>query len=231
MRPIIAGILCVLLFCLPNLRGEIKKGETSIALIKEGNKIAGFFLKAKGKPIASIYWDSLGVLHPSRFEEKDNSLIFRDFKTHPSLSLSDSYLRISFSSKDDYPEIYFRLKIKGFDPLKWESAFGKIPFHFLACSLPGASIFQGGGGWSIATPNIDPYPLLGITPEARKIASEWSENWTYAPSIEAHAQPVAGLWHPEKKLYILRSYPRTSRRWFHQKGLPFGNWDELAMAT
>ncbi|MBC7328949.1 hypothetical protein H5T88_01165 [bacterium] len=194
--------MSIFLFGSPHLIGELRKGETSIALIKEWDKITGFSLKAKGKPIASIYWDSLGVLYPTHFEEKDDSLLFRDFKTHPSFSLSDSYLKISFSSKDDYPEIYFRLKIKDFDLQKWESAFGKIPFHFLACSLPGASIFQGGGGWSIATPNIDPYPLLGITPEARKIASEWSENWTYAPSIEAHAQPVAGLWYPEKKLYI-----------------------------
>jgi hypothetical protein len=161
LRLISAFILSVILFGSPHLRGEIRKGETSIALIKEGNKIAGFSLKAKGKPIASIYWDSLGALYPSHFEEKDNSLIFRDFKTHPSLSLSDSYLKISFSSKDDYPEIYFRLKIKDFDRQKWESAFGKIPFHFLAYSLPGASIFQGGGGWSIATPNIDPYPFHG----------------------------------------------------------------------
>lgn len=186
---------------------EIRKGKTELVPIKREGKIVGFLLRGEGRNIASIYWDSLGALYPTRFEKRNNSLIFSHFKSHPSLSLGDCYVKISFSSYlDVFPEIYFRIVIKNFEQAKWESAFGKIPVHFLSCSLPGAPIFHGGGGWMIATPNIDPYPLLGISYEGRKIASEWSENWTYAPSISAHAQPVAGLWHPQKKLYVGYSF-------------------------
>ena len=181
---------------------ELIKGRMQISPIAKDNLVLGFSLKVEGEYIASIYWDSLGALHPKQWEKKGDTLVFSDFKSHPALSLGNCYVKISFRGDDDYPEIHFRIKIKNFDQKKWESAFGKIPFHFLACSLPGAPIFQGGGGWAIATPNIDPYPLLGISYEGRKIAGEWSENWTYAPSLSAHAQPVAGLWHPSKKLYV-----------------------------
>lgn len=201
------GLLCFFLFFLwltplfpQNI--EIKKGKTQITLLKKNDKIIGFSLKEKEESLASIFWDSLGALYPTRFEKKNNAIIFSHFKSHHSFSLGDCYVKLSFSPYDDYPEVYFRLQIKSFHDKLWELTFGRIPFHFLACSLAGASIFQGGGGWPIATPNIDPYPLLTISNEARKIASEWSENWTYAPSIPAHALPVAGLWHPHKKLYV-----------------------------
>lgn len=184
------------------LEPTISRGETKIAIIEDKNLVTGFSLIIKGKEIAKIYWDSLGSIYPTHWKKIGNSLIFSNFRTNPAISFNNSVLRISFSSYDEYPELYFRLEIKDFDQSKWESQFGKIPFHFLAASLPGSPVFQGGGGWAIATPNIDPYPLLGISYEARKIASEWSGNWTYAPSIAAHAQPVAGLWHPDKKLYI-----------------------------
>lgn len=185
---------------------EIKKGKTCIVPIKSGNTVIGFSIKEKERRLASIFWDSLGAIYPSRCEKRGNTLTFTNFRTHPSIILSDCLLQISFSTYDDYPEVYFRLQIKDFNRELWESNFGKIPFHFLACSLPGALIFHGGGGWVIATPNLDPYPLLGISYEGRKIASEWSENWTYAPSISAHAQPVAGLWNPNKKLYVGYSF-------------------------
>lgn len=182
--------------------GEIGKGKTLISLVEEGGKIWGFRLKEGKREIATIYWDSLRAMYPARWEKRGNSLIFEDFRTDGSFTLKDGMVRITFSSLDDYPEIHFRLEIGEFDPKAWEEKQGKIPLHFLACSLPSASIFQGGGGWAIATPNIDPYPFLGISPQARKIASEWSENWSYAPSIASHALPVAGLWHPDRGIYV-----------------------------
>ncbi|HIE51040.1 MAG TPA: hypothetical protein EYP85_04715 [Armatimonadetes bacterium] len=94
------------------------------------------------------------------------------------------------------------MELQGFDEAAWEQTFGRVPFHFLSCSLPGAEIFHQ-RGWPIPTPVIDPYPLHNqATGYGRQITSHWSPNWTYAPPLGAHPLATVGLWKPSARRYV-----------------------------
>ena len=57
-------------------------------------------------------------------------------------------------------------------------------------------------GWLNATPNDDPFPLLGDkhagSPE---ISCLWNRNWSYLCPLGAHPIPMIGLWDPDTRLY------------------------------
>jgi hypothetical protein len=180
---------------------EITRDRVHVSAIGAPGQWTGFTLTDAGKPIVAVRWDSLGVFRAKSVEARDGRLRFTISVNDGALA-ADGRVSVRFQKADDYPEVSLDLRIRRFDAVKWEQAHGKAPVHFLAAALPGAPIFHGGGGWPIATPAIDRYPMLGIAPANRKIASEYSENWTYAPSAAAHAVPMAGLWHPDRSLYV-----------------------------
>jgi hypothetical protein len=96
------------------------------------------------------------------------------------------------------------LTLDHFDAARWERMFGgaKTPFHFLICPMPSAKVWHQ-RGWLNATPNDDPFPLLGDahvgSPE---ISCLWNRNWSYLCPLGAHPIPMIGLWDPDSRLYV-----------------------------
>jgi hypothetical protein len=98
-----------------------------------------------------------------------------------------SYVEVRLRPSDPYPEVWFRLDLGAFSEEAWEKAQGRVPFHFLACSVPGAEVFHQ-RGWPIATPVIDEYPLHEAEGPGQQIG--------------AYPTPVVGLWNASDKRYI-----------------------------
>ncbi|MBC7326716.1 DUF1080 domain-containing protein [bacterium] len=181
---------------------SISNGITTITPFMEADKAIGFKVSSGGKEIASIYFGSLNNIRAGKVKQEGDTLTFSDFVSDATPSFGkNSFISLKLYPNDPYPEISFRLELANFSPQKWESTIGKVPFHFLVCPLEGAELFHQ-RGWLIATPVIDPYPLLEAKGPGKHIASNWSDNWTYAPPIGAYPIPVVGLWKPSSSLYV-----------------------------
>lgn len=185
-------------FSLPSLSNDVM----SIVPILEDGKALGFKVEIQGKDIATIYFGSLNNIYAEKVERKENFLLFREFRSTITPTFGkNSFISVKLYPEDPYPEISFHLELADFSPKKWETSMGKVPFHFLVCPLEGAELFHQ-RGWLIATPLIDPYPLLNAQGPGKHIASNWSNNWTYAPPLGAYPIPVVGLWKPSSSLYV-----------------------------
>lgn len=175
---------------------------TSVSPLSEEGKVVGFKVTAWGKDIATVYFGSLNNIYAGEIDEREGALVFSALTSTSTPTFSkNSFISIKLYPDDPYPEISFRLELSDFSPQKWEASIGKVPFHFLVCPLEGAEIFHQ-RGWLIATPVIDPYPLLNAQGPGKHIASNWSNNWTYAPPLGAYPIPVVGLWRPSSSLYV-----------------------------
>ncbi|MGB9797012.1 MAG: hypothetical protein ACPLSK_00145, partial [bacterium] len=174
----------------------------SIAPIVENGKAVGFHLTSEGKNVADIYFGSLKNIYADKVEMKGDTLVFSDLRsTSTPLFGKNSFISLKLYPNDPYPEVSFRLELKDFSPTKWEADIGKVPFHFLVCPIEGAEVFHQ-RGWLIPTPLEDPYPILNAEGPGKHIASNWSNNWTYAPPIGAYPVPVVGLWKPSEARYV-----------------------------
>lgn len=187
-----------LTLCQPPLSNEL----TSVSSLSEQGKVVGFKITSQGKDIASVYFGSLNNIYAGKMEQKEDTLLFSDLRstTTPTFG-KNSFISVKLYPNDPYPEISFRLELSDFSSQRWEASMGKVPFHFLVCPLEGAELFHQ-RGWLIATPVIDPYPLLNAQGPGKHIASNWSNDWTYAPPLGAYPLPVAGLWKPSSSLYV-----------------------------
>ncbi|MGB9877434.1 MAG: hypothetical protein ACPLPS_06665, partial [bacterium] len=174
----------------------------SIAPIVENGKAVGFHLTSEGKNVADIYFGSLKNIYADKVEMKGDALVFSELRsTSTPLFGKNSFISLKLYPNDPYPEVSFRLELKDFSPTKWEADIGKVPFHFLVCPIEGAEVFHQ-RGWLIPTPLEDPYPILNAEGPGKHIASNWSNNWTYAPPIGAYPVPVVGLWKPSEAKYV-----------------------------
>lgn len=181
---------------------SLSNGLTTITPILEENKAIGFTVESQGKSIATIYFGSLRNIYAEKVEREGDSLVFSNLQAYPTPTIGkNSFVRIHLYPNDPYPEVSFRLELADFSPDKWEASIGRVPFHFLICPLEGAELFHQ-RGWLIATPVIDPYPLLNAQGPGKHIASNWSNDWTYAPPLGAYPIPVVGLWKPSSSLYV-----------------------------
>jgi hypothetical protein len=175
--------------------------------VGEKGRYVGFAIQPSthSKPIATVRFGSLDNIVASSAQvqkQGDVSILrFSGLKGMPTPDFApDSFVEIRLLPKDPYPQVRFRLQLLSFDPKAWEQRFGRVPFHFFACSLPGAEIFHQ-RGWMIGTPVIDRYILLDAGP-TNFIQASWAKGWSYAPPFGAYPLPVVGLWKPSAKTYI-----------------------------
>jgi hypothetical protein len=183
-----------------------EKGPRSgLALVRDGDKVLGFDLVVNGKPVAPVRFSSNGLIFGADFNRHilGNAAIRLRAKDGIGLKLSGG-IRLPRPAlvPGDFPEICFWLRIDEFDAAQWEKAVGRVPFHFLTMSMPGAEVVHQ-RGWLNATPKADPFPFLGdIHAGTPEICSNWSHNWSYVVPIGAYPIPATGLWAPAEKLYV-----------------------------
>jgi len=181
---------------------QATNGLVSAGAVVENGRITGFFLKEAGRRIAEVKFGSLGNIVASEVKREGNKLLFTGLKASPTPELGPgSYVSVELLSGDRFPRIRFRMEIQKFEKNKWEDALDRCPFHFLACSIPGAEIFHQ-RGWPLGTPVIDPYIILTDPGAGRTIGSNFNKNWSYDPPIGAYPVPVAGLWNTREKKYV-----------------------------
>ncbi len=143
--------------------------QVRIVPVSEEGRYEGFTLlpARQLQPLAIIRFGSLRkiVAEPETVTEKGATQIWRFDRRRAMLTpILDGSLfeEVRLRAHEPYLQVRFRLQLQGFDAGAWEKAMGRGPFHFLACSLPGAEIFHQ-RGWMIGTPVIDRYTLLNAS--------------------------------------------------------------------
>lgn len=120
---------------------------------------------------------------------------------------ADSHVKVTLppaGSAMPEPMVEFRLGISAFNTNRWLAMFpgGPAPFHFLACPVPGATVWHQ-RGWLNATPAADPFPLLeDVHVGAPELSCLWNRNWSYICPLGGHPIPMIGLWNPADRLYV-----------------------------
>jgi len=183
-------------------------GWCHIDLVLTADAILGFDVTVDGKLVAPVRFSSNGLIFGVRARGGGSRL-----KTHrielkaregTGLKLS-GYVRVHYANlpqPGEFPEVSFSLKIDEFNSQQWEKAVGRVPFHFLATSMPEAQVVHQ-RGWLHPTPQTDRFPFLGdIHAGSPEICANWSRNWSYVVPIGCYPLPVVGLWSPDKKLYV-----------------------------
>lgn len=177
----------------------------AVEAVEDGGAIVGFAVQTE-ETSYTVQFGSLRNIVAQRVvmrkEKRAQVLRFGPLVAEPTPRLApSSFVEVRVEEDDPYPEVVFELKLIDFDATAWEKSFGQAPFHFLACSLPGAEIFHQ-RGWPIGTPVVDQYIQMQAEGPGRTVVSEWSRNWMYAPPIGAYPVPVAGLWRPSTRDYV-----------------------------
>jgi hypothetical protein len=188
---------------------RLSSGPASVEPVRAGAAIVGFrvdIAQGQRKGSFTVTFGSVGNITADKVivakQKGFQSLRFGPLVAEPTPRLApSSFVEVRLHDDDPYPEVVFEMKLLEFDQAAWEKAFGEVPFHFLACSLPGAEVFHQ-RGWPIGTPVVDQYIQMQAEGPGRTIVSEWSRNWMYAPPIGAYPVPVAGLWKPSARQYI-----------------------------
>ncbi|MDQ2730471.1 MAG: hypothetical protein M3Y56_02340, partial [Armatimonadota bacterium] len=202
---------CLFLFlplCTALRAQQITSGALQIRAVRDGGAYTGFDLVSGGVTAATVRLSSTRLLTALHCETSRDGrfLTFSGLRgrqdTGLRMGLQDS-VTVALPQNDPYPRISFNLTIAAFDPVKWQAAVGKQPFHFLALYLRDAEVWHQ-RGWLNATPHADPFPLLGDvhigTPEIS--GYHYNRNWSYTPPLGAHPIPIIGLWAPAKAQYV-----------------------------
>ncbi len=172
-----------------------------------------------GYLVAPIRFSANEAFRPVTVERTDDRslrmLRFTDFVSHTDSGLKltpDSFITAIWEKEESFPKVVFGIGIESFDVGRWTREYGRIPFHFLTCSMPEAEAFHM-RGWLIATPLADPFPLHQAPHAGHpEIQSAWSENWSYAPAVGCHPIPVIGLWGAHHQRYIAYDFSETRRQ-------------------
>jgi len=195
------------LFVLHSPAQVVNNGRVQVAAVGEKGRYFGFSVQPAGRrdPLAIIRFGSLDNIFATSVQVqrggKEHALRFSGFSAEPTPTLAgSSFVEVLLFPNDPYPWVRFRFQLSDFNPQAWEKAMGQVPFHFFACSLPGAEIFHQ-RGWMIGTPVVDRYILLDAGP-TNFIQATWAKGWSYAPPFGAYPLPVVGLWKPSARTYI-----------------------------
>jgi len=181
---------------------QVDNGVATVAAVGEPGAYTGFSLSAGGNEVALVSFGSNEAIIARQANVTGGVLRFTGLACAPTPSLGPgSFVTVRLLPGDAYPEVRFELDLTAFDPEAWEGKWGKVPFHFLVCSVPGAQIFHQ-RGWAIGTPAIDDYIQMRAEGPGRTIVSNWSRDWTYTPPIGAYPTAVAGLWNPSARTYV-----------------------------
>jgi hypothetical protein len=168
----------------------------------------GFDVLADGRVVAPIRLCAGGVIVADEVQAADRGLRFSGLRCVDPEAASfgkDDFVSVAPGPADaPEPVVRFKLTLAKFDAARWEKLFdrAKTPFHFLICSMPSAKMWHQ-RGWLNATPDDDPFPLLGdIHAGSPEISCLWNRNWSYLCPLGAHPIPMIGLWDPESRLYV-----------------------------
>ncbi len=182
---------------------QIRNDTLTVTTLGREGVFTGFAVSSGGAEVARVSLGSNGAITARAVQATGRNLRFSGLAGAPTPLLGEaSWVEVGVVSGDDpYPRVSFHLDMREFDVAAWEARQGKVPFHFLVCSLPGAEVFHQ-RGWAIGTPVVDDYIQLKAVGPGRQIVSEWSRDWTYAPPIGAYPTAVAGLWDPARHRYV-----------------------------
>jgi hypothetical protein len=162
----------------------------------------GFRLADAAGEVAVVRFGSLDNIVARKLVVTQDGLEFSDFLSLPTPPLDrDTRIAVRLLPGSPYPEVDFRLGLGAFDQAAWEQANGEVPFHFLACSLPGAEVFYQ-RGWPIGTPVVEEYPIRGEFNAGHTCGSYWSRDWSSAPPLGAYPMPAVGLWRKSARRFV-----------------------------
>ena len=197
-------LACLLLLtpCLCCLGQPVTNGAVSLAPVGGAGAYTGFSVSAGGAAIATVMFGSNDAITARAVKAGPDSLRFSGLACKPTPTLGpDSLVEVKLLPGSPYPEVAFHLDLQAFDQTAWAARFGKVPFHFLACSVPGAQVFYQ-RGWAIGTPVIDNYIQKQAEGPGQTIVSSWSRDWMYAPPIGAYPTAACGLWDSAKRVFV-----------------------------
>jgi hypothetical protein len=193
---------------IPLVLGLATSSLAATSLTLQPVRNLGFDVLANGQVVAPVRLSSGGVIVADKVQTVGGGLRFSGLRCADPLAVSfaaDDFVSVTPGPAEaPEPVVRFKLTLAKFDAARWEGLFGgeKAPFHFLICSMPSAKMWHQ-RGWLNATPNDDPFPLLGDrhagTPE---ISCLWNRHWSYICPLGAHPIPMIGLWDPESRLYV-----------------------------
>jgi hypothetical protein len=200
LRAVFVALLALL--AAPVLAQEAGNGLISVKAVGEAGHYTGFAVSADGREVTTVALSSNGALVATKAEATEGKLRFSGLRFDPTPGLGgDSYVEVELLPKSPYPEVRFSLEMESFDKEAWEARHGKVPVHFLTCSVPGAQVFEQ-RGWAIGTPAVDDYIQMKAEGPGRTIVSSWSRDWMYAPPIGAYPTAACGLWNSTTGLFV-----------------------------
>ena len=180
----------------------IANDHVRIELTRRGDATTGFTLAVAGRETARA------LLGPQNLIVSRHAIAERDAQGARivlPLTTAGDFARLGPESRvevvlregDRWPRVSFSLDLQAFDPEAWQQAVGgPLPFHYLLCELPGATMFYQGGG---LTPSreVDPYPMS----TEGYVTGLWAKGWSSAPAMAGWAVPAVGLWNPKARTF------------------------------
>ncbi len=188
----------------------IGNDHVRLQAVGDGDTCRGVLVLVDGRPLATIDLGPAGAITspwPQGSRTPDGAeLVLRPVLAAAAGMLGpQSHVTVSLGDDAPWPEIAFRLDLQRFDAAGWQAvAGGTVPFHYLLCRLPGATMHYHGGAL-IPAPIVDPFPITAKT----YMAGEWEDGWTYAPALAGWAVPAIGLWNPEASTLVAYDFNRA----------------------
>ncbi len=109
----------------------------------------------------------------------------------------DTEIRVGLRRDDPYPYLTFRIHLEpdnGDSPKQEDER--RNPPAFLTLRTEAAAVFYR-GGFQTPLPNLDPYPIR--SPSHR---GKGEDGWTFSMPLRACPVPAAGLWAPERGVFL-----------------------------
>lgn len=181
---------------------QVDNGVVRVRALGKPGAYTGFAVASGDGEVARVLFSTHGAMTARAAKAAGTAIRFGPLVGTPTPKLGPgSHVKVTLLPGSPYPKVSFHLDLQRFDRAAWEKRMGRVPFHFLACSLPGAEVFHQ-RGWIIGTPVVDDYIQRKAQGPGRTVVSSWSRDWTYAPPIGAYPTAIAGLWNPSKRRYV-----------------------------
>ena len=183
---------------------SIANDHVLVAPLMEGGRCLGFRVTAGERRVAEVHLGPRGVVAAAKVEARKEaggaSLRLTEIAV-PGGAVrfaTDSSVSIQVTEGTRWPRVAFDLRLEAFDEAAWQKLTGgTLPFHYLVCDLPEATMFYQGGGM-IPLPEVDPFPTTAVG----YMAGEWAKGWSYAPAMAAWAVPAVGLWNHRAGAFV-----------------------------